>query len=43
MLTSHYVINAMRAFVTKQHPALLKVYFVACYVVLIEEVIRAIT
>jgi len=43
MLTSHYGLTAMRAFVTKQHPALLKVYFVACYVVLIEEVIRAIT
>jgi len=33
----------MRAFVSKQHPALLKVYFAACYVVLIEEVIRAIS
>lgn len=32
----------MRALLTKQNPALLKVYFVACYVVLIEEVIRAI-
>lgn len=32
----------MRALLTKQNPALLKAYFVACYVVLIEEVIRAI-
>lgn len=43
MMTSHYRLPAMRAFVTKQHPALLKVYFAACYVVLIEEVIRAVT
>lgn len=34
---------AMRAFVAKQHPALLKVYFLACYIILIEEVVRALT
>jgi hypothetical protein len=33
----------MRALLTKQHPALLKFYFVACYVVLIEEVLRALS
>lgn len=33
----------MRAFVSKQHPALLKVYFLGCYIVLIEEVVRALT
>ena len=43
MLTSHNGLPAMRAFVTRQHPALLKVYFAACYIVLIEEVIRAAT
>ncbi len=32
----------MRALLHKQHPALLKVYFLACYAVLIEEVVRAI-
>lgn len=31
----------MRALLNKPHPALIKVYFVACYVVLIEEVLRA--
>jgi hypothetical protein len=31
----------MRASASKQHPALLKVYFVACYIILIEEVVRA--
>ncbi len=34
---------AMRAFVAKQHPALLKVYFLTCYIILIEEVVRALT
>lgn len=33
----------MRALLTKQHPALLKFYFAACYVVLIEEVLRALS
>jgi len=43
MMTFPPARTAMRAFVSKQHPALLKVYFAACYLVLIEEVIRAIS